>query len=127
MKSQKELNKDAWEAMKNHPLFRGCVIIFVLLLSLLLLGFGFFTIFQGIFLVFFKIGPYYPPIYKLLQKALNVSSLPSTTESVPITIWKIPSLVLWIGVIGACFYSGFYILFHSGFLAQNLIWLILKK
>lgn len=127
MDHQDNHREQIYQAAKNHPIYRiGCISIIVVFVSLLL-GFAFFLIGQAILSGILWLGPYWTPSYKLIKKLWMPAQALDHVERLPITRWNAIFLVIKSATVLWMIFFSIKILLESGFLNQNLIWLIFKK
>lgn len=126
MKNQNDQWSQVWQAAKNHPLYRGCFLVLLLELTTLLLGISFWMITHALLFALLRLGVYWAPTYRLLRKGWMPGQLPGQIDHVPVSVWNAPIIVLWSILAGGMVAYGLIFLFRDGFLAQNLIWMLIR-
>jgi hypothetical protein len=106
-----------------NMIFRSFSLV---LLVFIILGFAFSLIVQGIILSVFWLAAFWKPAFILLSKFLSFEE--SVEEYVPmrITWWFAPIALLILCTHAAPTVAGIWFLFKTGFLGQNLIWMIFQ-
>jgi hypothetical protein len=113
-------------AEKKHPIYRVFIFTIVPLSISLLLGFSFFLIAHGLIFGFLWLSPYWPPAFAFSKRYLLFPHGNVEAKSIPVTWWRIPTILLKGGLSLAMICAGFLVLFTRGFLAQNILWLLFR-
>jgi hypothetical protein len=89
----------------------------------LLLGVAFWLLFEGLFSLLFRWTPYWQPAHKLFGKL----ALPYAGYQGPLSSWNLVHFILITIPPSLLILAGGYILFHAGFVNQNLLILLINK
>ncbi len=110
--------------LATSPRWRRVVGYLVLasLLTPVLLGFIFLMALFALALAFMRLAMVYTPAYMLVGRLLGVDPLPErlARPPLPFAIFSVVYILFWIAVAAVCIR----LLFYSGFLNQNLIYLV---
>ncbi len=97
-------------------------LVLIFLLTPILLGFIFLMALFPLTLAFIRLAMIYTPAYRLVGRLLGVEQLPRRLARPPIQfrVFSVIYILFWIAVAAVCLG----LLFYSGFLNQNLIYIL---
>lgn len=112
----------------RHPRVLLRVIASVLLVDLiaLALGIAFLFIVHGLIFTLFFLARYWSPAYGVLTRLLGRHENAQVFTPLPITWWRIPLLIVNVGMRLALIVIGLWVLYSGGFWGQNLIYILAR-
>lgn len=107
------------------PIMNVLKVYLLLCFSSLLLGFSFFLIIEAMIHGVLWFAPYWKPAYLVIGKVIKAPEI--QFPGLKITWWRVIVLILKAFIVLATFVFGLFTLKESGFLGQNLFYLLLVK